>query len=255
MTMSHTPAGYLRTRRSASGLALFALGALSLSACTEPTPTTTSSGLTSTSPAHANTVPAPAAAPAPQTRTASTSGQSTQEYTGYEQKDVPADFTLPVLANGKGTMSLSSLVGPNKTDGLDGVIVAFTASWCGNCKASYPTLEALQKQYQGKLQILLLTQETEAADKQKMVEVIKKEGVTLPLLDAPADLVYQWLGERQNIPRFYLLDSTGMMRVKDTGFGQKMAKTLPNQVAWLMGLKNKPVVSPASPTAPKQAGG
>lgn len=255
MITSYTPAGFLRTRRNPLCSALLALGVLSLSACTENASTTTSSGLTSTSPAHANTVPAPAAAPAINTRTASTTGQNTQEYTGYEQKDMPADFTLPVLANGKGTMSLSSFVGPNKTDGLDGVIVSFTASWCGNCKASYPTLEALQKQYQGKLQILLLTQETDAADKQKMVEVIKKEGVTLPLLDAPAELVYQWLGERQNIPRFYLLDSTGMMRVKDTGFGQKMAKTLPNQVAWLMGLKNKPVVTPSSSTAPKQAGG
>lgn len=165
-------------------------------------------------------------------------GTQVPEYTGFEQKDVPPDFKLKVLANGSGTMSLRSLVGPENKKGLDGAIVAFTASWCGRCKASYPTLEALQAQYKGRMQIVLLTAEKDEEGKKKMVEVARQLKLSLPLLDAPPELVDQWLGEKQNIPRFYLLDYKGAVRVKDTGFGSKMEKLLPNQVAWLMERRN-----------------
>lgn len=160
--------------------------------------------------------------------------ENPKAYTGFEQKDVPPDFNLKILANGTGMLSLRSLVGPENQSKVDGVIVAFTASWCGRCKASYPTLEALQKQYEGRLKILLLTAEKEAEGRAKMVEVAKQEKLTLPLLEAPPELVDLWLGEAQNIPRFYLIDYKGMLRVKDTGFGSKMEKLLPNQVEFLL---------------------
>ncbi|MFM7204217.1 MAG: hypothetical protein ACKO6N_25835, partial [Myxococcota bacterium] len=64
------------------------------------------------------------------------------------------------------------------------------------------------------------------------------------LLDAPPELVDLWLGEQQNIPRFYLLDYKGMVRVKDTGFGEKMAKLLPNQVSWLLERRKQEQSSP-----------
>ena len=157
-----------------------------------------------------------------------------EEDPGYGQKDHPTDFKLKVLANGKGDQTLHSLVGSGSKGKVDGVVVAFVASWCGRCKESYPTLEALQKQHGDRLKILLLTSETDEAGKTRMAEIVRSSGLTLPLLDAPPELVEQWLGSKKNIPRFYLIDHNGMIRVKDTGFGKKMARLLPEHVEFLL---------------------
>ncbi|MBV8162800.1 MAG: TlpA family protein disulfide reductase [Candidatus Eremiobacteraeota bacterium] len=49
-------------------------------------------------------------------------------------------FSLPVVANGHGTVSLASLKGRN-------VYLNFFASWCEPCKAEAPSIAALSKQY------------------------------------------------------------------------------------------------------------
>ena len=167
-------------------------------------------------------------------------GKSTGAFRpGYGQKDVPNDFVLPYLANGEGRLSLRSLVNPEGTGQVEGVVVAFVASWCGRCKLSYPMLESLQEKYPDKLKILLLTAEMNDAGKKKMVEVVKKLNLTLPLLDAPPALIEEWLGTKKNIPRFYLLDYTGTVMVKDTGYGKKMARILPRHVELLMTLRER----------------
>lgn len=206
---------------------LLVLAALALTAC---------NGHPTQQPARSDAAPAPQSAPVQPlpSQPAPMMASSRPPGSGYNQRDVPADFTLKLLANGKGELSLSSFVGPTASSGVEGVIVAFTASWCPRCKASYPTLEALQQQYGDKLKILLLTQESDDEGKQKLASYLKENNITLPLLDAPKELVETWLGTDQAIPRFYLLDYKGAVMVKDTGFGNKMIHILPNHVAMLM---------------------
>lgn len=149
---------------------------------------------------------------------------------GFGQKDYPPDFKLKILANGSGFQTLYSL----KNASVDGVVVAFVASWCGRCKESYPLLEALQKEYGKRLKILLITADTDQEAKNKMVSIVKEKKMTLPLLDPSENLVQLWLGDKKNIPRFFMIDYKGEIRVKDTGFGDKMAKLLPQHIDWLL---------------------
>jgi len=153
---------------------------------------------------------------------------------GMGRNMVPKDFNLKVLANGRGTQRLHTLVGADSDPGVKAAIVAFVASWCSRCKASYPTLESLQKQYGEELKVLLITTDSTAAARARMVQILKDRQITLPLLEADEAFIDHWLGAKKNIPRFYLIDYTGKIRVMDTGFGSKMKKLLPNQVAWLM---------------------
>ncbi|HEV2037201.1 MAG TPA: TlpA disulfide reductase family protein [Candidatus Eremiobacteraceae bacterium] len=69
-------------------------------------------------------------------------------------------FSLPVVANGKGTVSLDSLKG-------HAVYLNFFASWCEPCKAEVPYIVTLSKEY-GKHNIVVVgIDELESADKAK----------------------------------------------------------------------------------------
>ena len=56
---------------------------------------------------------------------------------------IPApDFTLPVIANGDGTLVMEDLEGSV-------VYLDFWASWCGPCRLSLPALDAIYQELQG----------------------------------------------------------------------------------------------------------
>ena len=69
-------------------------------------------------------------------------------------------FSLPVVANGHGTVSLTSLKGHN-------VYLNFFASWCEPCKAEAPLIAALSKQYASHNVVVVGIDELEQAEAAK----------------------------------------------------------------------------------------
>jgi peroxiredoxin len=93
------------------------------------------------------------------------------------------------------------------------VIVDFWATWCGPCRAVMPTLEALSKDYDGKLEILAVS-----LDRDPVAAVppfAAKNGLTFTMLADPAAMhvAQQWGGIR-SIPTSFLIDAEGTV-VKD----------------------------------------
>lgn len=69
-------------------------------------------------------------------------------------------FTLPLVVNGSGTVSLTSLKG-------HAVYLNFFASWCEPCKQEVPYIGKLSKQYARDNVIVVGIDELESADKAK----------------------------------------------------------------------------------------
>lgn len=169
--------------------------------------------------------PAPAAPPADPTD-------------GLNRGDTAVDFVGRKVWGGKGDMRLFDHVGPSPKTAKEGAIVAFGASWCGYCQASLATLKTLHTE-NPTLQIFYVgTDESEAGWEEEIAK-FEAEKLPFPLLrveDTQA-LVQAYFGEKRNIPRFYLIDHAGIVRIKDQGFTEKkMGKLLPRQVSYLLGL-------------------
>lgn len=198
--------------------------------------------------------PAPqASAPAPPPPSAPRPAPAVATGEGLDRGDAAPDFDLPVLGGGKaGRVKLSDHVGPvPREGGPDGVIVGFVASWCGRCTASLPTLAQLEREHGSRLQVLLLAVDEDLPGRLAEAEKVAEKGVRAPVLDALAVPGVQdaWMGEKRNIPRFYLIDRSGTVRVRDTGFGQKMARLLPQQVDFLLNRANRPPLGGGRPSA------
>ena len=69
-------------------------------------------------------------------------------------------FSLPVIANGKGNLSLQTLRG-------HAIYLNFFASWCGPCKQEVPYIGKLSKEYAKRNVVVVGIDELEPADKAK----------------------------------------------------------------------------------------
>jgi len=70
------------------------------------------------------------------------------------------EFSLPVIVNGNGTLSLQALRGR-------AVYLNFFASWCGPCKQEVPYIGKLSKEYARHNVVVVGVDELEPADKAK----------------------------------------------------------------------------------------
>jgi len=190
--------------------------------------------------------PAPNAKPKPTVLSKGKSSQTKDD--GLNRGEKAADFSGAVVYGGEGELSLYQFIGESKESTHDGAIVAFGASWCGYCKASLETLKELQTEHKNLAIVYVGIDDTESGW-QREVAIFEEKEVNFPLVRVanPDSLRQQYFGDKRNIPRFYLVDHTGTIRVKDQGFTKKkMGKLLPKQVRYLLGLAKRD--SAASPS-------
>lgn len=152
---------------------------------------------------------------------------------GLRNGDFAPELFHTNLMDGK-RFRLSDWVGPEASEDVGAVIVGFTASWCGPCKQSYPYLQQLQKKHDGQVKVVLLTTDPVTANKEKHRDLVRKAGLEAPLLDPDPDTLRAWMGRKRNVPHFYIINKAGEVLVQDRGFGKKVKKVMPGQVAYAL---------------------
>jgi thiol-disulfide isomerase/thioredoxin len=129
---------------------------------------------------------------------------------------------------------LSDHVGPTATGPAKVAVVGFAASWCGRCKASYPYLAQLKEEMGDDLHIVLVTLDESEPLMKKEVELVRADGLDVPVLRPDEHTARAWLGRKRNIPHFYIINRAGEVLVQDRGFGDKVKKVLPGQLRYAM---------------------
>lgn len=140
------------------------------------------------------------------------------------------DFDLAVVGQ-PGTWRLHDHVAPDGHGAASAAIIAFTASWCGPCRESLPTLAALQAEHP-EIVIAVLSIDDAASDRQKEQINLDAAGLTAPLLVADEATRQAWLGDNRHIPRFLFLNHVAEVIVQDRGFGDKVRPMMPKQLAF-----------------------
>ncbi len=141
------------------------------------------------------------------------------------------ELDLLDLASGS-TYRLSEHVGPNATSNAKVAVVGFAASWCGRCKLSYPYLAKLQKEFGEDLHVVFVTTDSDEPAMQKEVAAVQAGGLQVPVLKPDAHTLRAWLGQKRNVPHFFIVNRAGEVLVQDRGFGKKVEKVLPGQLRY-----------------------
>ena len=119
-------------------------------------------------------------------------------------------------------------------DGLKGkvVLLDFWASWCEPCKASFPIMDQLQKQYGSRgLVVLAVNVDEKQSD---MRDFLKQNTVSFTVVrDAAQKLVAQ--AGITTMPSSLLIDGEGKVRFLHTGFhGEETRKQYEREIESLL---------------------
>ena len=145
-------------------------------------------------------------------------GQTAQSETPDSEPEAPhmlgkvaPGFTLATL-DGK-NVSLSDYKGRP-------VLVNFWGTWCAPCKVEMPWFEEFRKQYAAQgFEILGLTDDVDAG-KDAIAKVVRRTGVTYPILltDGKVQKAY---GGLDNLPVSFYVDKNGGVVDETAGLGSK----------------------------------
>jgi thiol-disulfide isomerase/thioredoxin len=142
--------------------------------------------------------------------------------------------------NGKGQITRDSLSGKV-------AIVDFWATWCGPCKQSFPKLEELAKQNQGKVQVVGISVDDKSDG---VADFAKSNGATFPIgWDDGHTIANRW--KVDSMPTTYILDTSGKVRFIHAGYHDGEADAIAKELATLTaeggGGKSKSEVASSDP--------
>jgi thiol-disulfide isomerase/thioredoxin len=144
------------------------------------------------------------------------------------------DFTLPRLDAAGGTFTLSKVIGPKKTGAADGAIVTFMASWCGICQRSLPSLKALTDEHGARLALVVISTDASDDAARKEAAALAAAGLAVPVVRGDAATLAAWLGGETGVPKYFFVNRSGEVLMKDTGYGAKVAGMMPRQLGFTL---------------------
>jgi thiol-disulfide isomerase/thioredoxin len=153
--------------------------------------------------------------------------------TGLRNGDWAPELALTDLRTKK-PWKLSDHVGPQARSKAKVVLVEFSASWCGPCKASYPSLRDLEAEHGGDLEVVVVSSDVTIDAQQEEVDIVRAAGLDAPVLAGDETTLRAWLGGKRNVPHIYVLNKAGEVLVQDRGFGEKVKKVLPGQIRYAL---------------------
>ena len=131
------------------------------------------------------------------------------------------DLTIQTV-NGKGQITRDSLSGKV-------AIVDFWATWCGPCKQSFPKLEELAKQNQGKVQVVGISVDDKSDG---VADFAKSNGATFAIgWDDGHAIANRW--KVDSMPTTYILDGSGTVRYIHAGYHDGEADVIAKELATL----------------------
>jgi len=141
------------------------------------------------------------------------SGAIGSDWQRLEPPVAAADFTLPGL-DGK-AVSLSDYRGRL-------VIMEFWATWCGPCRSSLPSLEAIFRRYHDRGVTVLLVNQEETPER---IRRWAGKRFTAPiLLDESGDVAGRYRVE--GIPQLFIIDQEGKIVYRHDGYGGGLERSL-----------------------------
>ena len=140
-------------------------------------------------------------------------GGLSNEWHRIEPPVAAPNFTLPQL-NGS-PVTLSSLRGKV-------VIMEFWATWCGPCRMSTPSLEAVYREHKDQPVTVLLVNAGETADE---IRRWAKQRFTAPILLDTKGAVRRQYGVA-GIPKLFVIDQQGRIVYAHSGYGGGLEQSL-----------------------------
>ena len=159
-------------------------------------------------------------ATAPKSGGAGGSSESNDKGPAEVGKGAP-DLSIQTV-NGKGQITRDSLSGKV-------AIVDFWATWCGPCKQSFPKLEELAKQNQGKVQVVGISVDDKSDG---VADFAKSNGATFAIgWDDGHAIANRW--KVDSMPTTYILDGSGTVRYIHAGYHDGEADVIAKELATL----------------------
>ena len=178
--------------------------------------------------------------PAEDASSASTTQGGSHEGPAEVGKPAP-DLSIQTL-NAKGDVKLEGLSGKV-------VVVDFWATWCGPCRQSFPSLQAISKRHEGQVAVVGVSVND---DVDGVADFAKELGTTFPIgWDKGHAIADRW--KVPTMPSSYVLDGTGTVRFVHAGFREGDEAELEKEVASLLGKGPPPSASPEKKPEPEAA--
>jgi thiol-disulfide isomerase/thioredoxin len=94
------------------------------------------------------------------------------------------------------------------------ILLNFWATWCPPCRAEIPGLIALQKKYEGRLQIIGVSEDEDPPE--QVLKFVKQVGINYPVVMATPELLKAW-GGVEALPTTFLVSPEGRVLTKHRG--------------------------------------